>query len=370
MKLEFAIWTLRGLINQLLPIATTFLLSRLGKPEEIAYLAPIFIACGIGNLLRSGAITATSTTKDIRSPISTEIVYTLLTTLPFLLITPAPSQQSLLLSIIIILASGASGAFAARLEKEKGLHYIGVCDLSALALALSVPLLFIDISPQVLAMALSLRECFYLFAVIALSARIRYQSDPKSSLLNYAKENWGQTAFWVSGPWKDYLTTNTAIALYSKAAYGTYYAVQLYWSLPVLFLGLMMRPALKAFQNGHATTRSIARHIFWLMLVSVLGLWVVQWAFEIVPQSSGYLTFAALLPAITAPLVTPAMLAAVKDGRSKDIVLQNLSWAVSGCAVLALMRHADLDGLATTILVTNAASIYIIIRHRCSRSYI
>lgn len=370
MRFEFIIWTLRGLANQLLPISITFYLSQTNNTAEIGYLAPVFIACGIANLLRSGAVTATLNVKSQRPSLSLEVLYTLVSTIPFLLITPGPSQDILLINCTIVILSGISGSFAARLEQIKGLHIVGLNDLTSLIIAIAVSLIFIEFSVQGMAYALAIREFAYLLLLVLQCGEVQSAFHKKISLNAFAKENLGQTIFWISGPWKDYIITKFAISLYAITDYGTYYAVQLYWTLPSLLLGLILRPALKSYQNGNLTHGSIRKHIFWMMLFSISGLAIVQWLVPMTPPSPIFLVFAAMLPAATSPFVVPAMMNAVKDNKSKDIVIQNLLWAATGCATLFLMRNEGLTGLATTIVMTNLASSYILLKHPCSTSSI
>jgi hypothetical protein len=370
MKIEYIIWTLRGLANQIFPIAITFYLSQTNNTAEIGYLAPVFIACGIANLLRSGAVTATLNGKSKRPSLSLEVLYTFLSTIPFLLITPAPSQDILLINCAIVILSGISGAFAARLDQIKGLQIVGLSDITSLILAVAVSIIFIDFSVQGMAYALAIREFTYLLLLVMRSGEVQSAFHTKISLYAFAKENLGQTIFWISGPWKDYLIAKFAISLYTINDYGTYYSVQLYWTLPSLFLGLILRPVLKSYQNGNLTHRSIRKHIFWLMLFSISGLAIVQWLVPMTPPSPNFLVVAAILPAATSPFVVPAMMNAVKENKSKDIVIQNLLWAATGCATLFLMRNEGLTGLATTIVMTNLASSYIIFKHPCSTSSI
>lgn len=368
MKIEYVIWVLRGLANQFFPIAITFYLSKTSKIDDIGFLAPVFIACSVANLLRSGAVTATLNAKSKRPSLSIEILYTLLSTMPFLLITPAPSKDIFFINCLIIVLSGIGGSFAARVEQIKGLHIIGLSDIMSLGLALMASLFYIGFSVQSIAYGLAIREFIYLLLLVFRAGEVHSSFHTKKSLNAFAKENLGQTIFWISGPWKDYIVTNFAISLYAITDYGIYYAVQLYWALPSLFLGLVLRPALKSYQNGHLTHHSIRMHIFWLMLFCISGLAFVQWLMPMTPPSPSFLVFAAILPAATSPFVFPAMMNAVKENKSKDIVLQNLLWAAVGCATLFLMRDEGLAGLATTIVMTNLASAYIIFQNPCSTS--
>jgi hypothetical protein len=368
-KLEYVLWFLRAAINQLGPYLLVTYFSRSQNVTAIAELAPVFAAVGLANLTRSGALL--STTKGGEDALLTagfrlELIYSLAWTIPLILLVPAQATKQMIIVAAILLSSAFGGVFAARIDNSHGLTRIAMLDISSVFLAAVLVLPSREFGPSSIALAFLVREL--LFAISNLINLVYFDKitkiGPRATARNYVNTRISGTLFWAVGPWKDFIVTNVGVSLFSKTVYGAFYSAQLFWTLPVLVVGLLLRPAYKDVQSGRISVTILRNRIFVFILVSAIVLWLADSILHLTPKISTLLFAAVLMPLFFAAPVTAATMEAVLRDDRIAIVVQNIIWGVVACLTLYLFRNQGFAGIALSVICTNLSSIFILSRNR------